>query len=69
MLAGLGIGLFRDHEDAVATFAPQTVPIEPDPRRTALYEQLYESAYVPLQASLEAVNHRLAGITETEGTL
>jgi xylulokinase len=69
MLAGMGIGLFRDHEDAIAAFAPQTVPIEPDPRRAALYEQLYESVYVPLQMSLEPVNHRLAGITETEGTL
>ena len=69
MLAGMGIGVFRDYEDAVATFAPQTVSIEPDPRRAALYEQLYESVYVPLQMSLETANHRLAGITETEGTL
>ncbi len=69
MLAGLGIGLFRDYEEAVATFAPQTVPIEPDPRRAALYEQLYESVYVPLQMSLETVNHRLARITEMEGRL
>lgn len=69
MLAGVGIGLFRDHEDAVARFAPKTVPIEPDARRAALYEQLYESVYVPAQTSLEGVNHRLAGMTETEGML
>jgi xylulokinase len=67
MLAGLGIGLFRNHEDAIATFAPRTVPIKPDPRRAALYEEVYESVYAPLQMSLAAVNHRLAGITETEG--
>jgi xylulokinase len=67
MLAGLGIGLFGDYKDAVATFAPQTVPIEPDPRRAALYEEMYDSVYMPLQTSLEAVNHRLAGMTETEG--
>jgi xylulokinase len=69
MLAGLGIGLFRDFAEAIATFAPQTVPIEPDPRRAELYEETYESVYVQLQTSLEAVNHRLAGITETEGML
>ena len=67
MLAGLGIGLFGDHEEAIATFAPRTVPIEPDARRAALYEQLYESVYLPLQMPLETVNHRLAGITGTEG--
>ena len=66
MLAGLGIELFHDYEEAVATFAPRTVPIEPDARSAALYEQMYESVYMPVQMSLEAVNHRLAGITETE---
>ncbi|HEY6396563.1 MAG TPA: FGGY family carbohydrate kinase [Solirubrobacteraceae bacterium] len=60
MLAGLGIGLFSDYHDAVARFAPRTVAIEPEPRRAALYEKMYHSVYVPVQDSLEAVNHRLA---------
>ena len=64
MLAGLGIEVFADYHDAVARFAPTTVTVEPDPDRARLYEQMYHEAYVPLQDSLEAVNHRLAEIAQ-----
>ena len=68
MLAGLGIGLFGDYRDAVARFAPGTTTIEPQPAATARYEEIYRSAYVPLQDALEGVNHRLAGLTEYGGS-
>jgi xylulokinase len=69
MLAGLGIGLFSDYHDAVTRFAPRTGPIAPAPRPAALYEDMYHSVYVPVQDSLELVNHHLAGLTRKESSL
>lgn len=62
MLAALGTDTFADYHEAVARFAPPTVTIEPDVNRARLYEHMYRTAYVPLQDSLQAINHRLAEI-------
>ncbi len=67
MLAGLGIEEFGDYHEAVARFAPPTVTVQPDAHRARLYEQLYSRAYLPLQDSLEAINHRLAEIAAGGG--
>lgn len=67
MLAGLGTEVFGDYHEAVARFAPPTVTVEPDADRARLYEQMYREVYVPLQDSLEAINHRLAEIAVQGG--
>jgi xylulokinase len=64
MLAGIGIGVFGDFDDAVARFAAPTRLIEPDATNARLYAGLYDDVYLPLQESLRSVNHALAGIGE-----
>jgi xylulokinase len=68
MLAGVGVGAFADHAEAVLRFARPTAAVEPDERRAHLYDELYRAAYLPLQDSLQTVNHRLAGLTARGGS-
>jgi xylulokinase len=42
MLAGLGVGLYRDAADAVASASHPEPAIDPDPTTQALYEPIYE---------------------------
>jgi xylulokinase len=43
MLAGLGVGVYRDAEEAGRTFVTYGPPCEPNPETTALYDDLYGS--------------------------
>ena len=48
---------------------PRPVPIEPDPATRACTSRSTIASTCHCRHSLEAVNHRLAGLAETEGTL
>jgi xylulokinase len=50
MLAGLGAGLYRDPDDAVARCVRPDPPVEPDPAATAAYDERYP-AFTALVAS------------------
>ena len=41
LLAGIGVGIFRDEQDGYLTTKPAEQIIEPDPERSKLYEGLY----------------------------
>jgi xylulokinase len=43
ILAGLGVGSYADTSEASQTFVTYGSPIEPEPARVAIYDELYES--------------------------
>jgi xylulokinase len=58
ILAGIGLGLYRDEEDAYArVFRPGTI-FEPDPHDAARYAEWFE-IYRELYPSLRPISHRL----------
>jgi xylulokinase len=60
LLAGVGIGVFKD-ERAAASCARIVAEARPDPGRVAFYDQLY-ALYKQSQAGLERINHGLADL-------
>lgn len=60
LLAGVGIGVFKD-ERAAASCARIVAEARPDSGRVAFYDQLY-ALYKQSQAGLERVNHGLADL-------
>jgi xylulokinase len=62
LIAGVGIGAFSDELDAVARCVKLAGHYEPDPHRTALYEEIF-GIYKTSQAALTEVNHELSDIS------
>lgn len=60
LLAGLGCGLFRTPEDALAPVLGRRRILEPDPTRSAWYDHLYHQVYTPLYHSLRDIHHTLS---------
>jgi xylulokinase len=56
MLAGLGIGLYRDAGEASRTFVTYGPPTEPQPETGAMYDEWYESFCSLLRPRLQAQN-------------
>ena len=55
LLAGIGAGVYRGFDEAGATAAALgSDVIDPEPSRSARYQDVYEGAYLPLVAELEA---------------
>lgn len=55
LLAGIGVGLYRDAADASARAYRQARRFEPDPLRQAVYEQAYQNVYLELYPTLESL--------------
>jgi xylulokinase len=62
LLAGLGVGVYRDPAQAVASLNYQDLIIQPDPILAAWYDRLYKEAYLPLYGILHDLNWTLARI-------
>ena len=60
MLAGVGVGLFRDHTSAMQGFVRPTRRVTHDPVPHDLYTRLYQSVYLPLYEQLAPANKILA---------
>lgn len=60
LLAGVGVGLFRDAATATAAVARETREYLPDPARVATYDHLYRDAYLPLYPALAPIFATLA---------
>ena len=52
LLAGLGAGIFHSGEEAASSVRHTVQTFEPDPRITAIYDTLYQQAYVPARRLL-----------------
>lgn len=60
MLAGIGVGVYRDFEDACARVVRADAPTAPDPARHARYDGLY-AHFCELYPRLRHDFHRLSG--------
>ena len=56
MLAGIGLGLYQDEQDALQRTYKEGRIYEPDPNRQKKYEDYYR-IFKKLQPSLKEVNH------------
>ena len=59
LLAGLGVGVFANPAEAVASLRCARQTVAPDAARAAWYARLYQAAYRPLYAALRDIHHRL----------
>lgn len=57
MLGGIGAGVFENATEALATIAPASHVVEPDPADVAVYASAYEEVYRGLYDTLRATNH------------
>lgn len=60
LLGGVGAGVFRDLDAALAGLVRPTHRVEPEAGATALYDTLRQSVFAPLQARLAPVSRALA---------
>ncbi len=58
MLAGIGVGIYRDEEDALAHVARPGILYEPDPPAARTYADLFP-VYRQLYPALKPISHRL----------
>ncbi|RME60393.1 MAG: carbohydrate kinase, partial [Caldilineae bacterium] len=59
LLAGIGAGVFPDHEAAVAALNLERTVVAPDPGWVKRYETLYQEVYVHLYDALLPLHRRL----------
>ena len=60
MIAGIGIGVFRDFRDAADRFAQPASKVSPNLELTDFYQEMYQNAYLPLLEELAPFHSRLA---------
>jgi xylulokinase len=60
MIAGVGVGVFRDFGDALRHFVGSVTLVSPTPRLTEFYQRVYTEVYLPLCDELAPFNSRLA---------
>jgi xylulokinase len=60
MIAGVGVGLFRDFRYAADRFARPSTKVLPNPELTEFYHRLYNDVYLPILDELAPFNSRLA---------
>jgi xylulokinase len=60
MVAGIGIGVFRNFQDAAERFARPGTKISPNLELTEFYQNLYRDAYLPLLDKVAPYHSRLA---------
>jgi xylulokinase len=60
MIAGIGIGVFRDFRDAADRFALPATKVSPNTELTEFYQKLYKDIYLPLLDELSPFHSRLA---------
>ena len=51
ILAGVGIGCFRNAQEGVEAMVKERAPVAPNRERSALYEGIYRDRYLPLRES------------------
>jgi xylulokinase len=60
LVAGIGIGLFEDAEDARSRLPGEAVRVyQPDQDRNLIYQHYYTEGFLPLQAPLREISQKL----------
>jgi len=57
MLAGIGVGVYDDEQDAIKQVRRDVKTYEPDHEKSALYDEYYHQIFKTLYASLKETNH------------
>ncbi|MBM4431312.1 MAG: hypothetical protein FJ026_13365, partial [Chloroflexi bacterium] len=65
LLAGLGAGLFRSPQEAVAFLEAPCAQVTPDAALAHFYRRQYETVYSRIYPALKELYHQLAGQTQT----
>ncbi len=61
MLAGIGVGVFRDERDAILGVRQPGIVYEPDAVRAAQYAEYYHEIYKNIYGALRDVHHMISG--------
>ena len=56
LMAGIGIGVFRNEKEAIEAVRSDVTIYEPDPEAHKVYADLYENVYSRLQGDLKEIN-------------
>ena len=59
MIAGVGVGVFRDFRDAADRFAQPSTKVLPNLALTEFYRKLYQDVYLPVLDQLTPFHSRL----------
>ena len=59
IIAGIGMGLYEDEEQAFERVSKPGRVFHPDPKKTARYDKLFE-IYKQLYPALRSINHQLS---------
>jgi sugar (pentulose or hexulose) kinase len=65
ILAGVGLGVFRDTREACATMVRMRGSRVPDPANFARYRTIFEEVYLPFSAASLGLSARLRAIAES----
>ena len=68
MIAGVGVGVFRDFRDAADRFARPSTKVLPNLELTEFYRKLYHDVYLPVLDELAPFHSRLA-VSQTHAML
>lgn len=60
MLAGLGVGIYKDEREAVEAVRKHTTIYEPDLELHKRYDDIYQNVFVHLQSALKSINRELS---------
>jgi xylulokinase len=60
MVAGIGVGIFRDFQHAVDRFARPGTKVSPNMELAEFYQKLYKDMYLPLLDQLAPYHSKLA---------
>ena len=64
LTAFVGLGVFRDYQEAVDVMVQKRDVFEPDMKQHAIYEKLYESVFKKIYGRLEDLYGELGRIEE-----
>ena len=60
MLAGIGVGIFKDEHDAISSVKRTGIVYEPDQRRAGQYAEYYHDIYKNIYGALRDVHHGIS---------
>ena len=60
MLAGIGVGIYKDEADAIMQVKRPSTSYEPDQEKYKQYSEYYNEIYKKIYDSLREVNHRIS---------
>jgi xylulokinase len=67
ILGGIGAGVYRDVDDALATVRRTYHDVDPTPEHVELYDRYYQDVFKGIYRALKPLNHAIHAIVSGEG--